>query len=166
MGLIGARLIARERRIPLDCLVVSIESSRELPGAIAGEGPVIRVGDAMFTFSAEAEQVLHVARMRLRDADPGFRAQRQLMSGGTCEASAFAARGYAATGVAFPLGNYHNATPDGGVDSEFIHADDFAMGARLVLEAARSVADRRGSPAWRRLLEETPAEEERLRGQR
>ncbi len=166
VGLIGARLIARERRIPLDCLVVSIESSRELPGAIAGEGPVIRVGDAMFTFSAEAEQVLHVARMRLRDADPGFRAQRQLMSGGTCEASAFAARGYAATGVAFPLGNYHNATPDGGVDSEFIHADDFAMGARLVLEAARSVADRRGSPAWRRLLEETPAEEERLRGQR
>ena len=163
VGLIGARLIARERRLPPECLVVSIESSRELPGAVAGEGPVIRVGDATFTFSTEAEQVLHVARQRLRDAYPGFKAQRQLMSGGTCEASAFAARGYAATGVAFPLGNYHNATPEGGVDAEFIHVDDFTMGARLVHEAAQSVADRRSSPAWRRLLEETPAEEERLR---
>ena len=166
VGLIGARLLARERRLPPDCIVVSLESSRELPGAVAGEGPVIRVGDATFTFSAEAEQVLQVARQTLTAADPGFKAQRQLMSGGTCEASGFAAQGYAATGVAFPLGNYHNATPDGGVDAEFIHVDDFLGGVRLVEQAARSVAERHTSPAWRRLLDVPQEHQERLRRQR
>ena len=59
------------------------------------------------------------------------------MSGGTCEASGFAAFGYATTGIAFPLGNYHNATPEGGVDAEYIHVDDYLYGVRLVEEAAR-----------------------------
>ena len=30
------------------------------------------------------------------------------MSGGVCEATAFAVFGYRTTGIAFPLGNYHN----------------------------------------------------------
>jgi endoglucanase len=164
VGLIGARLIAREGRLPQDCIIVSLESSRELPGAVIGGGPVIRVGDAAFTFNADAEQALHVARQALSHDDASFKAQRQLMSGGTCEASAFAAHGYAATGVAFPLGDYHNAAPEGGVAAEYIHVDDFLAGVRLVTQAARSVAERRGSPALNRLLADPERERRRLEG--
>jgi endoglucanase len=164
VGLVGARVMAQEHSLPLDCLVVSLESSRELPGAMQGLGPVIRVGDVTFTFSAEAEQVLHVARQSLVEENPDYRVQRQLMSGGTCEASGFAAWGYATTGIAFPLGNYHNATPEGGVDAEFIHADDFWGGVQLVTRAARSVAIRRSSPSWKR-LQAVPADlQQRLLG--
>ena len=163
VGLVGARLMAQEHSLPKDCLVVSLESSRELPGAVQGAGPVIRVGDATFTFSAEAEQVLHVARRSLVERDPETKVQRQLMSGGTCEASGFAAFGYATTGIAFPLGNYHNATSEGGVDAEYIHADDYLTGVRLVEEAARSVTRRRTSPAWTRLAAVPAGPQARLR---
>ena len=143
--------MAQEHSLPLDCLVVSLESSLELSGALMGSGPVIRVGDVTFTVSAEAEQVLHMARQALVAENPDYKVQRQLMSGGTCEASGFAAWGYATTGIAFPLGNYHNATPEGGVDAEYINAEDFIGGVQLVTQAARSVAIRRSSPSWKRL---------------
>ena len=115
VGLLGARLLAQERSLPLSTLVVSVEASRTLPGAALGEGPVIRVGDASFTFDAEAEGVLHSAREQLLEWQPGYQVQRQLMSGGTCEASGFGVHGYHATGIALPLGNYHNAGPEGRV---------------------------------------------------
>ena len=152
-GWVGARLLAQERRLPLDTLVVSVEASRTLPGASIGEGPVIRVGDASFTFDAEAEGVLLRARERLVEQQPEFKVQRQLMSGGTCEASGFAVHGYRATGIALPLGNYHNAAPDGGVEAEHIHLDDFVGAVELIVQAAHSVSERREGPGWRRLRE-------------
>ena len=101
---------------------------------------MIRVGDAGSTFDVDAESVLIRARESLLERDDesgrtggaGFKSQRQLMSGGVCEASAFAVYGYQVTGIAFPLGNYHNAAPEGGVEAEFIHVDDYLGGHRLV----------------------------------
>jgi endoglucanase len=162
VGLIGARLTASEGRLPPNCLVVSLEASRTLPGAVIGEGPVIRVGDATYTFDAEAEQVLHTAREELREVDPEFKCQRQLMSGGTCEASAFAIHGYRTTGVAFPLANYHNAGPEGEVAAEQISIEDFVSGVRLVCQALQSVPRRNDSPARRRLRTIPPEHQERL----
>ena len=170
VGLIGARLLAEEGRLPKDTLVVSLEASRTLPGATMGEGPVIRVGDASFTFDAEAESVLLKAREELTErssspstsSGPAFKAQRQLMSGGTCEASAFRYYGYRTTGVAFPLGNYHNATPEGGVGAEYIHIDDFLGGVELIVQAARSVARRRESRPWQRMKDFPEGYRERL----
>ena len=153
VGLIGARLVAEGGILPADTLVVSLEASRTLPGATIGEGPVIRVGDASFTFDAEAEGVLLKAREELMEQRPDFKAQRQLMSGGTCEASGFRYHGYRTTGIAFPLGNYHNATPEGGVGAEYIHINDFVGGVELLVQAARSVALRRDSGPWRRMRE-------------
>ena len=153
VGLIGARLLAEGARLPPDTLVVSLEASKILPGAAIGQGPVIRVGDASFTFDAEAEAVLLKAQEELTEQRPSFKTQRQLMSGGTCEASAFRYYGYRTTGIAFPLGNYHNATPDGGVAAEYIHVDDFASGVELIVQAARSVARRRESRPWRRMAD-------------
>jgi putative aminopeptidase FrvX len=89
IGLVGATLLAESGRIPRDALVISLEASRELPGARIGEGPVVRVGDRTSTFSPGAEALLSAAAARLARREPAFRYQRQLMSGGTCEATAF-----------------------------------------------------------------------------
>ena len=140
-GLFGARLMAQAGTLPRGTAVVSVESSPLIPGVAQGDGPVVRTGDALTTFDEEAEAALKAAVERLKERDPAFRAQRRLMSGGVCEASAFAAHGYAVTGVAFPLSNYHNATtsvtdPDGGVDAEYIRLSDFLAGVDLLAEAA------------------------------
>ena len=157
VGLVGARLMAEARTLPPETLVISVESSRALPGAEMGEGPVIRVGDAGSTFTADAEAVLVRAREVLQKRDGGFKCQRQLMSGGTCEASAFAVFGYQTTGIAFPLGNYHNGAPEGRIEAEYIHIDDYLGGVELLTEAARRVSDR-ANTAFRQRLREVPPE--------
>ena len=163
IGLMGARLMAEAGTLPPDTLVVSTESSRTLPGAEQGSGPVIRVGDAGYTFNADAESVLIRAREVLQARPEGFRCQRQLMSGGVCEASAFAVYGYQTTGIAFPLGNYHNAAPEGRIEAEYIHVEDYVGGVELMVEAARCVADR-GNTAFRDRLRQVPEEtRQRLR---
>ncbi len=157
VGLVGARLAAEDRLLPVSTLVISAESSRTLAGAEQGKGPVIRVGDAGSTFDAEAESVLIRAREALNEREGGFASQRQLMSGGVCEASAFAAYGYRTTGIAFPLGNYHNAAPEGRIEAEYIHVADYLGGVALMEEAARRVSDR-ANTAFRRRLQSVPDE--------
>ena len=138
-GLIGARLLAAAGSLPKETLVVSIESSRTLPGAEQGNGPVIRVGDALSTFSQSAETVLQAARATLQRRDPPIPVQRQLMSGGVCEASVFVAHGYESTGVAFPLAHYHNGFGEDSIQAENIAISDFLGGVELLLEASRSM---------------------------
>jgi endoglucanase len=139
VGLIGADLVFANASLPPDTLVVSLEASRTLPGAVQGEGPVIRVGDRATTFSDEAEWLLRQAAERLSEAAApgGVKVQRQLMSGGRCEASTALRRGYAATGLAFPLANYHNMGENGTLQPENIHAQDFLTAVDLLQEAAR-----------------------------
>ena len=151
VGLVGARLAAGAGTLPPETLVLSAESSRALPGAEAGEGPVIRVGDAGFTFDAEAESAMIRARETLQARPQGFKVQRQLMSGGTCEASAFAIYGYRTTGIAFPLGNYHNGGADGRIEAEFIRVEDFIGGIQLMVETAHRVSDRANTGVQQRL---------------
>ena len=162
VGLVGARLLAESGRLPQDTLIVSVESSRVLPGAEQGGGPVIRVGDAATTFHADAEAALVRARESLRAGDAGVQIQRQLMSGGVCEASAFAHYGYRTTGIAFPLGNYHNSAPNGGVEAEYIDVNDFMGGIRLMTEAAYLVGERGETAFSRRLRQVQDAQRRRL----
>ena len=168
-GLFGARLMAEAGTLPEDTLVVSVETSSIIPGVQQGEGPVIRTGDRVYTFDADAEQVFSAALQSLRLKDSEFKAQRQLMSGGGCEATAFAVFGYTVTGLAFPLGNWHNATttipdPDGGVDSEYISVSDYLGGVALMAEAGVSVGKRHDSPT-RQYIREIPDDvRERMRG--
>ena len=87
MGLVGDFVFANAT-LPPDTLVVSLETRRTLPGAVQGEGPVIRVGDRATTFTDEAEWLLRQAAERLQKyAGPqgSVKIQRQLMSGGRCE---------------------------------------------------------------------------------
>lgn len=109
-------------------VAVSLETSRTLPQALIGHGPVVRLGDRRTVFdpgylrllSDIAEQVL-----------PG-KHQRRVMDGGTCEATAASAWGVPSIGISVPLGNYHNQGFEGGPDCvgaqgpapEFVHLDD------------------------------------------
>ena len=166
-GLFGARLMAEATMLPKETVIVSVESSAVIPGVAQGAGPVIRTGDALTTFDSEAERVLTAAVASIRRREPGFKAQRQLMSGGVCEATAFSLAGYAVTGVAFPLGNYHNATtsipdPEGGVAEEFIRVSDYLGGVELLAEAAVLQGERKGGPS--RLGGVSDDVRERLRG--
>jgi len=58
------------------------------------------------------------------------------MSGGRCEASTAILMGYTATGLAFPLDNYHNMGKNNRLEAENIHQDDFLTGVELLQEAA------------------------------
>ena len=59
-------------------------------------------------FDPQIEFAVHGIARELRGKGRGFVFQRQLMSGGACEASLYALHGYAVGALAFPLGNYHN----------------------------------------------------------
>jgi endoglucanase len=108
--------------------VVSLETSRTLPGAVIGKGPVVRLGDRATPFDPGLTQVLtQVAQEKLK-----LKYQRRIMDGGTCEATAALAFGYRAMGISIPLGNYHNQSFEGGPESrgewgpapEFVHLED------------------------------------------
>jgi endoglucanase len=103
VGLVGATHVAREGTIPRDSRLLSIETSRALPNAPIGEGPIIRIGDAVTVFDPElSNRISHAA------ARAGIPHQRKLMDGGGCEATAFGVYGYQATGLCLALGNWHN----------------------------------------------------------
>ncbi len=131
VGFVGAvahfELDWRERaRRPL--LAVSLETSRTLPNALIGKGPVVRLGDRRTVFDPGA---LHILTQIAEQELPG-RHQRRVMDGGSCEATAAIAWGLPAIGISVPLGNYHNQGFEGGQDCarkegpapEFVHLDD------------------------------------------
>ena len=97
------------KRLPI---VVSLETSRTLPGALIGKGPVVRLGDRASIFSAEAVEVLHQVAKKVLPK----KFQRRVMDGGTCEATVAVANRIPAMGISIPLGNYHNQGFEGGPD--------------------------------------------------
>lgn len=103
VGLIGAIGAARDETIPLTARILSIECSRSYPDSPLGSGPVVRVGDAASIFDHELTNRIAAAAARAE-----LLHQRKLMAGGSCEATAFLAYGYQATGLCLALGNYHN----------------------------------------------------------
>jgi endoglucanase len=161
VGLIGARIAAENELLPKATIIVSVETSSVLPGAEIGEGVVIRTGDRAATFDYEAEAYLGEAAQRIKSVNPEFKIQRQLMSAGGCEASAFKAFGYRVTGTAFPLGAWHNRG-ESGVEPEYISKDDFVGGAILLAEAAK-LAGTDPSGVLGRLSKSPTEEAERLK---
>ena len=158
VGLVGAGLIAAEQTIPSNTFVVSVETSSVIPGGEQGMGPVILRGDASYTFYAESENILALAKKSLLAQDPEFKCQRQLMAAGSCEATAFAVNGYSTPGIAFPLGNWHNATtkipdPEGGVGMEYISRSDFFNGTDLIFTSALVSYSKFSSPVKERLFD-------------
>src|SRR5581483_2484987 len=134
-GLYGARLVAEDGSVPRDAVVVSLEASRALPHARAGAGVVVRPGDMHNTFSNDGERYLRVARERLNGAK--IPTQRSLLSGGTCESSAFVRLGWTTTAIALPNVNYHNQTEEHDrFVPEIVRLSDLRGAVALLAEAA------------------------------
>ena len=117
-------------RASRDVLVVSLETSRQFPGAHVGRGPIVRLGDRATVFDPTGvEHLTHTAKRAL-----GRNFQRRIMDGGTCEGTAANAYGFRTIAMSVPLGNYHNQSFEGGPDSrgsmgpapEFVHLSDVA----------------------------------------
>lgn len=159
VGLIGAIHAAKHRTIPEGARLLSIETSRELPNARIGDGPIIRIGDRSTVFDREMSNLISQA---VREA--GIKTQRRLMDGGGCEATAFGVYGYRATGLCLALGNWHNRGNLDQVEAgdhdaavpmlEEISIDDFHGLVDLLLVAATAVdGDDTLVPALDRLYE-------------
>jgi endoglucanase len=102
-----------------DTIFLSLETSRPVNGAEFGDGPVVRVGDRLSVFDAEAVDIL----MRTA-SEQGIRVQRCLLDRGACEASALRALGQRSAGVSICLGNYHNSSEDESLCPEYVMLDD------------------------------------------
>jgi endoglucanase len=132
VGFQGAVALARSGRIPQAALVISVEMSQARPWARIGDGPVVRVGDRRTMFDPAASWFLEETARRST-----IRAQRCLMDGGSCEATALAAFGYRVGGLCLPLGNYHNIGPGHRARSEFVSVADLDGLRQLTLAAAQ-----------------------------
>jgi putative aminopeptidase FrvX len=119
VGFIGAIHLAKSKLLPFDATIISLETSKEIPPAKMGEGPIIRVGDRTSIFDPQTTDFLVEVAKKEKS---GF--QRCLMPGGTCEATAFQLYGYRSAALCLALGNYHNCTPDDRIDAEFIDIGD------------------------------------------
>ena len=146
-GLYGARLVAEDGLIPREAIVVSLEASRALSHARAGGGVVVRPGDVYNTFSNDGERFLRVARERL--AAERIATQRALLTGGTCESSAFVRLGWTTTAIALPNVNYHNQSEDEDrLVPEVVRLSDLRGAVALLVEAATAAGADEDESWW------------------
>ncbi len=136
VGFAGVMAVIQSKKVPKSALVVSIEMSRERPWARIGDGPVVRVGDRASIFDPAASAFLWRVAEGCRADESMFCAQRCLMDGGTCEATAFVGFGYRAGGLCLPLGNYHNIGPNRRPRAEYVSVDDLEQLVKLTVAAA------------------------------
>ena len=135
VGLLGAAALAESEIIPMETNIISVETSSIIPGVNLSGGVVIRTGDRISTFDDSTEKFLIHSANNLKSKEKDFKYQRQLMSAGGCEASAFKAFGYKVSGLAYPLGNWHNRGTHK-VEEEYISIFDLLSGQKLIEEIA------------------------------
>jgi putative aminopeptidase FrvX len=132
VGFIGAIQLAKSRRLPSDVTVVSLETSPQLPPAMIGAGPIIRVGDRISVFDpATTEYFVETAKSK------SMRHQRCLMAGGSCEGTAFQTYGYRSGALCIALGNYHNCAPDDRIETEYVSLSDMVGLVELCVAIAQ-----------------------------
>ncbi|HMD54578.1 MAG TPA: hypothetical protein VKJ65_08525, partial [Phycisphaerae bacterium] len=148
VGFAGAIAAARDGAISKKISIIGLETSKTLPHAPQGNGPIIRVGDRTSIFSSSLTRFISMRAGGLADQDSKFKFQRQLMDGGTCDTTVFGAFGCDAAAMCVALGNYHNMLQDQSVRdagiptagpmiaSETIHLEDFTSLVRILVQTA------------------------------
>lgn len=137
VGFQGALTVAAAGLLPKDALVISLETSKELPPTQMGKGVILRVGDRTSIFDSESMRFLGEVAAGLQTGDSNFAFQRALMFGGTCEATAFQEFGFKTAAVCVALGNYHNCHPDGRISAEYVSLADACGMVGLLVAAAK-----------------------------
>ncbi len=146
VGFIGAQGICNQGIIPDNAIVVSLEASRNIPGARPENGVVIRTGDRLYIFDPNARELLEKSAEQCRSKQ--IRIQQQRMMGGVCEASLYQAHGYHTTAIAVPLINYHN-NGENHVEAEAIAIYDINSAVELLSESATLLPDLKLVPKTR-----------------
>ena len=141
IGFQGALALAADRKLPKNSLVISLETSRELPGVKMGQGVILRVGDRTSIFDPKATRFLGEVACELQAARKRFHFQRGLMSGGTCEATAYQEWGYQTAAVCVALGNYHNCAPANRLRAEYVDLRDVESMVELLVSTAWRMRD-------------------------
>lgn len=148
IGFLGAMAAAARKELPKNSLVVSLETSRELPGVKMGQGVILRVGDRTSIFNSDAMRFLNEAAAGLKERN--FQFQRALMSGGTCEATAYQEFGFQVAAVCVALGNYHNCAEGRRIAAEFVSVADALSMVELLMESAKQM------PNYKQLIVKLP----------
>ena len=152
IGFAGAVEMARSGWLQAaDVTVISLETSAERPPARMGDGAIVRVGDKTSVFDPGVTAELLAAA-----AEAKLSVQRCLMSGGSCEATAFRLYGVRCGALCVALGNYHNLGPETRIEPEFVSCDDVHGLAALCVALARYGATPLPDPdaAMRTVIEE------------
>lgn len=136
VGFVGCLDLLKQGVLPKKVWCVSLEASRQLPEAIKGKGPVLRIGDKTCLFDSEFSAVMWRVAQEL-SKESTFVYQRRLMSGGTCEATPLTLFGHKVTAVAVPLLNYHNFGHNGKPAPEQISLSDVDQARKLCFELGR-----------------------------
>jgi putative aminopeptidase FrvX len=159
VGFRGALALTDTRLLPKDSLVISLETSRELPGVKMGDGVILRVGDKTSVFDTEAMRFLAEVSTELKARSKSFRFQRALMSGGTCEATAYQEFGFQTGAVCVALGNYHNCAESNRIAAEYVDLNDVCSMTDLLVAAARAM------PRYKALVSKLPKLLEKMRAE-
>lgn len=141
VGFHGALRAVRDGVIPKSALVISLETSKELPPVRQGEGVIIRVGDRSSIFDSWAIRYLTEIAADRAKSSPNFKFQKALMSGGTCEATPLLEAGYQTGAVCIALGNYHNCGLGNRVGAESVSIDDARSMVALLVDAAKRLPE-------------------------
>lgn len=146
-GFIGTCAMSLYNTLPQGVPIITLEASKELPGiAVQGEGVVVRLGDRSGMFDGETTAFLLDAASSLATQEKDFRYQKAILNGGTCESSVLYNFGYPTTGMAVPLGCYHNNSPSGKAECEYIHKNDWLNMVNLlwtsVLQSEQRIAQK------------------------
>ena len=139
IGFLGAMAVAAGSALPKNSLVVSLETSRELPGVKMEQGVILRVGDRTSIFDSQAMRFLAEVAAGLKTKHKKFQFQRALMSGGTCEATAYQEFGFQTAAVCVALGNYHNCAEGKRIAAEFVSLTDALSMVELLAAAAKQM---------------------------
>lgn len=149
-GFVGTLGMIRSGSVPPSTKVISVETSKALPGVVLGGGPVIRLGDRTSMFHHEMILFMDYVAAEVKKKDAQFTFQRRVMDGGTCEATPHTLAGHIAGGIAVPLHNYHNQGRKR-IGPEGVHLRDVEGAARLLVEMITRIDEFTG-PA-KRVLE-------------
>jgi len=139
IGFRGVLALTDTKLLPRNSLVISLETSRELPGVKIGEGVILRVGDKTSVFDSQAMRFLSEVATELKTKRKDFEFQRGLMAGGTCEATAFQEFGFQTGAVCIALGNYHNCAPKNKIAAEYVNVVDACGMVDLLVSAAKQM---------------------------
>ncbi len=139
-GFIGAVAASIEPRLlKKSDRLVAIECSAAQPYAPIGGGAIIRVGDRTSIFNSALTFFLTQQAEVLAKEDASFKFQRQLMPGGTCEATVYDVYGFHAAAMCVALGNYHNMDRQRKrMAAEYIDLADWMNMVKLFLAVARA----------------------------